>query len=114
MDISCRVSTPVVFEIHRSLRAWALLRKVKTNSFFSLWTFISDRDGIIKLQVPTSQQAADIDDNTINLQVPTSQQAADIDDNTPMTVSWYFFSVLRRLNQHRPWPDVSLPITFTV
>ena len=41
MDISCRscffwqyVSTPVVFEMHRSRRAWALLRQVKTNSLF--------------------------------------------------------------------------------
>ena len=56
--------------------------------------FISDRDGII------------------NLQVPTSQQAADIDDNRPMDVPWPFFSVLRRLNQRRPWPGVSLPISF--
>ena len=33
-------------------------------TFFSRWMFISDRDGIINLhQVPTSQQAADIDDN---------------------------------------------------
>ena len=28
------VSTPVVFEMHRSRRAWALLRQVKTNSPF--------------------------------------------------------------------------------
>ena len=62
--------------------------------FFSLWMFISDRDGII------------------NLQVPTSQQAADIDDNRPMALPWPFFSVLRRLNQRRPWPDVSLPTSF--
>jgi hypothetical protein len=30
------VSTPVVFEMHRSRRAWALLRQVKTNSLFFL------------------------------------------------------------------------------
>ena len=62
--------------------------------FFSLWMFISDRDGII------------------NLQVPTSQEAADMDDNRPMALPWPFFSVLRRLNQRRPWPGVSLPISF--
>jgi hypothetical protein len=28
------VSTPVPFEVHRSRRVWALLRQVKTNSFF--------------------------------------------------------------------------------
>ena len=85
------LSTPVVFEMHRSHRAWALPRKSKTNSLFSLWMFISDRDGII------------------NLQVPTSQQAADIDDNRPMALPWSFFSVLRRLNQHRLRPGLSLP-----
>ena len=84
MDISCRswfffwqyVSTPVVFKMNRSHGAWALLRKVKTNSLFSRWMFISDRDGII------------------NLQVPTSHQVADIDDNRLMTLPWPFFSVL--------------------
>jgi hypothetical protein len=30
------VSTPVTFEMHRSRRAWALLRQVKTNSLFFL------------------------------------------------------------------------------
>ena len=59
--------------------------------FFSRWMFISDRDGVI------------------NLQVPTSQQAADIDDNRPMALPWPFFSVLRRLNQHRLRPGLSLP-----
>ena len=88
------VSTPVVFEMHHSHRAWTLLRQIKTNSFFSRWMFISDRDGII------------------NLQVPTSQQVADIDDNRPMPLPLPFFSVLRRLNQHRPWPGVSLSISF--
>jgi hypothetical protein len=62
---------------------------------FSRWMFISDRDGIINLH-----------------QVPTSQQAADIGDNRPMALPWPFFSVLRRLNQRRPWPCVSLPISF--
>ena len=52
--------------------------------------FISDRHGII------------------NLQVPTSQQAADIDDNRPMALPW-LFSVLRRLYQHRLRPGLSLP-----
>ena len=70
-------------------------RESKTNSFFSLWMFISDRDGIINLH-----------------QVPTSQQAADIDDIDTMALPWPFFSVLRRLNQRRPWPGVSLPISF--
>jgi hypothetical protein len=66
----------------------------KKFTFFPRWMFIANRDGII------------------NLQVPTSQQAADIDDNRPMTLPWPFFSVLRRLNQRRPWPGVSLPISF--
>ena len=61
---------------------------------FFRWMFISDRDGVI------------------NLQVPTSQQAADIDDNRPMALPWPFFSVLRRPYRRRPWPDVSLPISF--
>ena len=69
-DISCRscflaicVCT-VVLGMHRSRRAWALLRQVKTNSLFARWMFISDRDGIINFHpVPTSQQVADIDDN---------------------------------------------------
>ena len=87
------VSTPVTFEMHRSRRVWALLRQVKTNSlFFPRWMFISDRDGIINLH-----------------QVPTSQQAADIDDNRPMALPWPFFSVLRRLYQHRLRPGLSLP-----
>ena len=87
------VSTPVTFEMHLSRRVWALLRQVKTNSlFFSRWMFISDRDGIINLH-----------------QVPTSQQAADIDDNRPMALPWPFFSVLRRLYQHRLRPGLSLP-----
>ena len=60
-------------------------------TFFPRWMFISNRDGVI------------------NLQVPTSQQAADIDDNRPMALPCPFFSVLRRLNQHRPWPGLSLP-----
>ena len=38
------VSTPVVFEIHRSHGAWALLRQFKTNSlFFSLDVYLSSR-----------------------------------------------------------------------
>jgi hypothetical protein len=38
------VSTPVTFEMHRSLRAWALLRQVKTNSlFFSLDVYLRSR-----------------------------------------------------------------------
>jgi hypothetical protein len=97
MDISCiffffgNVSTPVVFENRdTSLSQWALLRQVKTNSLFSRWMFISDRVGIINLQVPT-------------------QQAADIDDNRPMALPWSFFSVLRRLNQRRSWSGLSLP-----
>ena len=50
--------------MHRSRRAWALLRQVKTNSLFARWMFISDRDGIINLhQVLTTKQEADIDDN---------------------------------------------------
>ncbi len=43
------VSTPVVFKMNRSRRVRALLRQVKTNSLFSRWMFISDRDGIINL-----------------------------------------------------------------
>ena len=60
-------------------------------TFFPRWMFISNRDGVI------------------NLQVPTSHQEADIDDNRPMALPWPFFSVLRRLNQHRPWSGLSLP-----
>ena len=38
------VSTPVTFEMHRSLRAWALLRQVKTFSlFFSLDVYLRSR-----------------------------------------------------------------------
>ena len=46
------------------------------------------------------------------IKVPTSQQVTDIDDNRPMALPWPFFSVLRRLNQRRPWSGVSLPIRF--
>ncbi len=54
---------PAAFQMHRSCRAWALLKRSKQIHFFSRWMFISDRDGIINLhQDPTSQQAADIDD----------------------------------------------------
>ena len=94
MDIVCRswfiffgnVSTPVVFKMNHSHGGWTLLRQVKTNSLFSRWMFISDRDGIINLH----------------------QVSTDIDDNRPMALSWSFFSVLRRLNQHRPCPGFSL------
>jgi len=93
LGFSWHVSTPVTFEMHLSRRVWALHRRVKTNSlFFSRWMFIPDRDGIINLH-----------------QVPTSQQAADIDDNRPMALPWPFFSVLRRLYQHRLRPGLSLP-----
>ena len=68
--------------MHRSCRAWALLRQVKTNSFLVKWDY-----------QPSS---------------PTSQQAADIDDNRPMALPW-LFSVLRRLYQHRLRPGLSLP-----
>ncbi len=38
------VSTPITFEMHRSRRAWALLRQVKTNSlFFSLDVYLRSR-----------------------------------------------------------------------
>jgi hypothetical protein len=47
----------------------------------------------------------------INLhQLPTSHQETDIDDNRPMTLSWSFLSVLRRLIQRRPCPDINLPM----
>ena len=76
------VSTPVAFEMHRSRRAWALLRQVKNKFTFVNWDY-----------QPSS---------------PTSQQAADIDDNRPMALPW-LFSVLRRLYQHRLRPGLSLP-----
>jgi hypothetical protein len=55
--------------------------------------FISDRDGIINLH-----------------QDPTSPKVVDVDDNRPMTMTCSFFSVLRRLYQHRPCLDLTLPI----
>jgi len=76
------VSTPVAFEMHRSRRAWALLRQVKNKFTFVNWDY-----------QPSSL---------------TSQQAADIDDNRPMALPW-LFSVLRRLYQHRRRPGLSLP-----
>ena len=36
LGFSWHVSTPVTFEMHLSLRVWALLRQVKTNSLFFL------------------------------------------------------------------------------
>ena len=75
-------SNPVVFEMHRSRRARALLRQVKNKFTFVNWDY-----------QPSS---------------PTSQQAADIDDNRPMALPW-LFSVLRRLYQHRLRPGLSLP-----
>ena len=96
LGFSWHVSTPVTFEMHLSRRVWALHRRVKTNSlFFSRWMFIPDRDGIINLH-----------------QVPTPHQAADIDDHRPMALPWSFFSVLRRLYQHRLRPGLSLPTLF--
>ena len=84
-----------------SLRDASLLQSMGTSQAgqnkFTIFSrmFISDRDGIINLH-----------------QVPTSQQAADIDDIDTMALPLPFFSVLRRLNQRRPWPCVSLPISF--
>ena len=93
LGFSWHVSTPVTFEMHLSRRAHGHFSgRSKQIHFFSRWMFISDRDGIINLH-----------------QVPTSQQAADIDDNRPMALPWPFFSVLRRLYQHRLRPGLSLP-----
>jgi hypothetical protein len=64
----------------------------KKMHLFSRWMFISDRDRIINLH-----------------QVPTSQQAADIDENRPMALPWSVFSFLRRPHQHRLRSGLSLP-----
>jgi hypothetical protein len=103
MDISCRSwffgnMRLVVFEMYRSCSAWALFRRVITDSLFSpsLYVYLESRWDY----------------------QPSSSSYLTASDwyrwHRTMALPWPFFSVLRCLNQHRPWPGVSLTISFNL